>query len=207
MILSEYLKIRIRANGKASTFPAISMKEAILIGIDYPLKSGWAQRNENKEVPQELVDIALKGEICFRRSKTERKAELAILKAQKKYKKDKKKKQTTIKDNYPIPKIDPNTDSFLQSYEWRKVRLIVLKRDGAKCACCGATPNTGAVMNVDHIKPRKHFPHLALDPNNLQVLCHECNHGKGNWDRTDFRDKDGDVVIMALDRLSIGAHK
>lgn len=92
--------------------------------------------------------------------------------------------------------------AFLSSYEWRKVRLIVLKRDGAKCACCGATPATGAVMNVDHIKPRKRFPHLALDPNNLQVLCHACNHGKGNWDMTDFRDQyDGDVVLMALDRI------
>lgn len=76
---------------------------------------------------------------------------------------------------------------FLSTYQWRKVRLIALKRDGSRCACCGATPATGAVMNVDHIKPRKLFPELALDPDNLQVLCHECNHGKGNWDMTDFR--------------------
>ena len=32
-----------------------------------------------------------------------------------------------------------NDDAFLQSYEWRQVRMQVLKRDGAKCACCGAT--------------------------------------------------------------------
>ena len=43
-------------------------------------------------------------------------------------------------------------------------------------------------IHVDHIKPRKLFPHLALDVNNLQILCHECNHGKGNWDQTDWRD-------------------
>ena len=78
-------------------------------------------------------------------------------------------------------------DSFLNSYEWRKVRMVALKKHGARCQCCGATPATGAVMNVDHIKPRKLFPELALDVENLQVLCHECNHGKGNWDQTDWR--------------------
>ena len=79
------------------------------------------------------------------------------------------------------------TDAFLASYEWRRVRMIVLKRDNARCACCGATPADGRVMNVDHIKPRKYHPQLALDLNNLQVLCDECNHGKGNWDQTDWR--------------------
>lgn len=78
-------------------------------------------------------------------------------------------------------------DSFLASYEWRRVRMLVLKRDSAKCACCGATPADGVRMNVDHIKPRKLFPQLALDPSNLQVLCEICNHGKGNWDCTDWR--------------------
>lgn len=61
------------------------------------------------------------------------------------------------------------------------------KKYGPRCQCCGATPATGAVMNVDHIKPRKIFPELALDPDNLQILCDECNHGKGNWDMTDWR--------------------
>lgn len=42
-------------------------------------------------------------------------------------------------------------------------------------------------MNVDHIKPRKTHPWLALAASNLQVLCHRCNHGKGNHNTTDFR--------------------
>jgi 5-methylcytosine-specific restriction endonuclease McrA len=79
------------------------------------------------------------------------------------------------------------SDAFLESYAWRQIRLIVLKRDGRRCVCCGATPDTGAVMHVDHIKPRRLFPELALDEKNLQVLCSECNHGKGNWDQTDFK--------------------
>ncbi len=78
-------------------------------------------------------------------------------------------------------------DSFLDTYAWRALRMKVLIRDGRRCACCGATPATGAVMNVGHIKPRRLYPELALDENNLQVLCHDCNHGKGNWDETDWR--------------------
>jgi 5-methylcytosine-specific restriction endonuclease McrA len=83
--------------------------------------------------------------------------------------------------------IDVTTTEFLSTYEWRKTRMVALKKYGARCQCCGATPATGAVIHVDHIKPRKLFPHLALDVDNLQVLCHECNHGKGNWDQTDWR--------------------
>ena len=79
------------------------------------------------------------------------------------------------------------TDAFLSSFEWRRVRMEALKKYGPVCQCCGATPATGSVMNVDHIKPRKVFPELALTVENLQILCHECNHGKGNWDMTDWR--------------------
>lgn len=79
------------------------------------------------------------------------------------------------------------TDAFLLSYEWRRVRMQVLKKHGARCQCCGATANDGLRMHVDHIKPRKLFPELALSLDNLQVLCEECNHGKGNWDETDWR--------------------
>lgn len=83
--------------------------------------------------------------------------------------------------------INPVSDDFLRSFEWKSVRMMALKKYGAVCQCCGASPKTGAVINVDHIKPRKIFPQLALDVDNLQVLCGDCNHGKGNWDMTDWR--------------------
>lgn len=77
---------------------------------------------------------------------------------------------------------------FLKSYEWRSKRMEAIKLHGARCQCCGATPKDGVRINVDHIQPRKTHPELALDLNNLQVLCEECNHGKGNWDNTDWRE-------------------
>ncbi len=89
--------------------------------------------------------------------------------------------------NKKLDGADVTSDAFLSTYAWRKLRMEALKKYGARCQCCGATPADGAVMNVDHIKPRKKWPSLALDLNNLQVLCHDCNHGKGNWDETDWR--------------------
>lgn len=82
------------------------------------------------------------------------------------------------------------TDGFLSTYEWRRLRMEVIKERGSRCECCGATPADGqTVINVDHIKPRRKYPELALTKANLQVLCSPCNHGKGNWDETDWREQ------------------
>jgi hypothetical protein len=79
-----------------------------------------------------------------------------------------------------------NSPEFLQSFEWRQVRFQALQKYGRRCQCCGASPETGTVINVDHVKSRRRFPALALDIDNLQVLCVDCNHGKAN-STVDFR--------------------
>ena len=76
---------------------------------------------------------------------------------------------------------------FYKSREWQEVRCIALRRHGASCQCCGATRKDGKVIHVDHIKPRSKFPSLALDIDNLQILCEDCNMGKSNKDATDWR--------------------
>lgn len=87
----------------------------------------------------------------------------------------------------PQGKVNPKTDAFLESFQWRQLRMVAIKKYGTRCMCCGATPADGITINVDHVKPRRDYPELALDIDNLQILCHPCNHGKGNWDRTDWR--------------------
>ena len=78
------------------------------------------------------------------------------------------------------------SDAFLQTYEWRRLRMLVLTKRGNRCECCGAkAPDVR--INVDHIKTRRKYPELALVESNLQVLCEVCNHGKGSWDETDWR--------------------
>jgi 5-methylcytosine-specific restriction endonuclease McrA len=84
-------------------------------------------------------------------------------------------------------------DEFYKSWEWRTVRMVALKEHGRACQCCGAVPGMADAAGnpvrlcVDHIKPLSKFWHLRLEPSNLQILCDECNQGKGNWDQTDFR--------------------
>lgn len=76
---------------------------------------------------------------------------------------------------------------FFESREWRELRYRVLLKHGRRCMCCGATPDQGVILHVDHVKPRSRYPELELSFDNLQVLCENCNLGKGAWDQTDFR--------------------
>lgn len=76
---------------------------------------------------------------------------------------------------------------FFTSREWQELRYKALKEHGAACQCCGATRADGKKMHVDHIKPRSKFPELQWLLSNLQVLCEDCNLGKGAWDQTDWR--------------------
>jgi 5-methylcytosine-specific restriction endonuclease McrA len=83
-----------------------------------------------------------------------------------------------------------NTEKFYRSWEWQRARYAYLKSKECKCQCCGVTPADGARIVVDHIKPIRHFWHLRLDPNNLQLLCDGCNRGKGSDDVTDWKGKE-----------------
>lgn len=77
---------------------------------------------------------------------------------------------------------------FYDSKEWRELRVRVLEKHECKCMMCGRSPKThGVVVHVDHIKPRSKHPELSLEFTNLQLLCEDCNLGKGNKYETDWR--------------------
>lgn len=76
---------------------------------------------------------------------------------------------------------------FYNSDAWFRVRYEVLKRANGCCELCGQSKADGAIIQVDHIKPRSLYPELELDPNNMQVLCKPCNLGKSNKDSSDWR--------------------
>jgi 5-methylcytosine-specific restriction endonuclease McrA len=76
---------------------------------------------------------------------------------------------------------------FYKSDEWREVRYQAIMIHGGCCQACGTRATEEIPIHVDHIKPRSKYPHLALDINNLQVLCECCNMGKSNVYDTDWR--------------------
>lgn len=82
----------------------------------------------------------------------------------------------------------PTSKPFYKSDEWLRLRYFAIREYGGRCMCCGTRGDPRNPIQVDHIKPRSLFPQFALDPNNLQVLCRECNLGKSNIDDTDWRD-------------------
>jgi len=78
-------------------------------------------------------------------------------------------------------------EDFYRSDAWRVVRYKALTAHGGVCQCCGARASLGRPLHVDHIKPRSLYPDLQLEISNLQVLCDDCNLGKGARDQTDWR--------------------
>jgi len=81
---------------------------------------------------------------------------------------------------HAIPYRQGMRSEFYSTQEWRSLRWRVLMECGAVCCVCGATKETsGRPLHVDHIKPRYKFPALELVRSNLQVLCEDCNLGKG----------------------------
>ena len=95
-----------------------------------------------------------------------------------------KKAKNKIKKQPEVAVSFEDAVKFYETYEWKRLRYATLKKYERKCMCCGSTEG---VFHVDHIKPLRRYWNLRLDPNNVQVLCADCNRGKGNWDETDFR--------------------
>jgi len=69
-------------------------------------------------------------------------------------------------------------EQFYSSPEWVMLRSQVIKEEENICASCGKRIRKQDDITVDHIKPRSKYPELALDRQNLQVLCRKCNSSK-----------------------------
>ena len=104
---------------------------------------------------------------------------------------------------------DPNNVPFdirsklYETQEWKSLRYKFIKTKKTEelvCAQCGKGPFTKENwkdMNVDHIKPVKHFWEERLNIDNLQILCQICNRVKMNHYTEPFKLGDGAKSVLS----------
>jgi len=173
----------------AQTLTGSSKWKSKIIGMDISDKI-WAQFVKHAKNKDKHRDKTKKKPKTVNKMTVERdqfwKPEARDIPKAKRAKANKKKQYTTGK-------------GFYNSKEWLKIRVRVLEKYGCECMMCGRSKkNHGVVIHVDHIKPRSKYPELELDINNLQILCDQCNIGKGNRYETDWRPED-DQITKELD--------
>ncbi|MEI3605934.1 HNH endonuclease [Pseudogracilibacillus sp. SE30717A] len=87
-----------------------------------------------------------------------------------------------------------NLIKFYQSRAWRELRKIVIRNANYECEHCKeqgrlTTANTinrngnKTKMEVNHKKPLRTHPHLALTLGNLEYLCIDCHNIADGKDR------------------------
>jgi len=69
--------------------------------------------------------------------------------------------------------------AFYSSPEWKLLRAQIIGEQGTTCADCGRRITAVEDVTVDHKHPRSKHPELALTPDNLRVVCRQCNSRKG----------------------------
>lgn len=76
----------------------------------------------------------------------------------------------------------------ITSARWRKLRPLIIKRDGGCCQRCLIKYGTinSKDLQVHHIKPRAYYPELIFDETNLITLCKTCNLQLGTNEELDF---------------------
>jgi 5-methylcytosine-specific restriction endonuclease McrA len=84
-------------------------------------------------------------------------------------------------------------EDFYKSKKWYRLSLAIKNKyrhpkRGLECMKCGRSHESHPRLkfNTDHIKPLWYYWHRRLDPN-MQILCVDCNRGKGSVDMTDYR--------------------
>lgn len=154
----------------------ILLVEAKSFGIPYPLRAGWLHKYGGVSITPDMSGLLYERLNKMIRDDHPNKQSAALgLKVLR-----------HGRINFEnLPKA--NSSEFLESSAWKRLRIQAFEKYGNKCQCCGASPEDGIRLNVDHIQPRKLFPELALSLDNLQILCSDCNHGKGNWSMSDWR--------------------
>ena len=85
--------------------------------------------------------------------------------------------------------------SFYKSKAWQDVRQYVLLRDFNLCVRCGRAAEE--VHHIVRLNPQNiKDPLVALNPDNLESLCHECHTAEHERERTHRAENFTDAYIF-----------
>ncbi len=83
---------------------------------------------------------------------------------------------------------EDESKSFLKGYSHIEVKRILFECNHYKCSYCETIP-TGSSLRVDHFFPKKLYPELTLEWDNLLPSCENCNTRKS------FHDSKNEPII------------
>ena len=81
-------------------------------------------------------------------------------------------------------KYEPRTEfeRWKQTLGGRKWKRQQFERQKGRCLHCKKQIRLRG-SHIDHIRPLSHYPSLVIAPENLRLLCAECNLSRGNRDQ------------------------
>lgn len=82
----------------------------------------------------------------------------------------------------PWINVEKKTDLFYQSKSWRNLRRAKIQASPL-CEVCKRNGIITIGFICDHILPRRFFPELSMNINNLQTLCRSCDQRKRRIER------------------------
>lgn len=75
-------------------------------------------------------------------------------------------------DLVSAPSPGSTRDPFYNTPEWREFAATIVARDGYRCTVARLLGGEcSGPLHVNHIRARRRFPHLALDPDNCGTAC------------------------------------
>lgn len=96
---------------------------------------------------------------------------------------------------------DPKYEAFRDSPEGLAWKQEQIKQYGHRCPECSKVIN-GRNANIDHKYPRRLYPWLAWEVENLWVMCRDCNKAKGHleWDEylAKVKQQRGDAALRRV---------
>lgn len=69
---------------------------------------------------------------------------------------------------------------LLKDGRWQKKRSEIMMRDGFKCRCCNISADTGATLNVHHLRYRQGALPWEYENDELVTLCEMCHKMEHN---------------------------